>query len=58
MHNGGFASLEEVVHFYNKGGGVGLGLEVPHQTLPADPLGLSPKEIGQLVPFMEALTDP
>ena len=57
MHNGGFTTLEEVVHFYNLGGGEGMGLEVPHQTLPPDHLGLTSKEVGQLVTFMEALTD-
>jgi cytochrome c peroxidase len=57
MHNGGFSTLEEVVHFYNKGGGAGLGLDVPYQTLPPDHLGLTNTEVGQLVAFMDALTD-
>lgn len=57
MHNGSFETLEDVVDFYNNGGGAGVGLDVPHQTLPPDSLHLSKKEQKQLVKFMEALTD-
>lgn len=57
MHNGAFSSLENVVAFYNKGGGKGLGLSVPNQTLPEDELGLSKREQQDIVLFMEALTD-
>jgi cytochrome c peroxidase len=57
MHNGAYETLDEVVEFYNAGGGAGLGIEVPHQTLPPDSLGLNDTEIGDLVAFMEALTD-
>jgi cytochrome c peroxidase len=57
MHNGVYESLDEVVEFYNKGGGVGLGFKLPHQTLPFDNLDLSDKEIQQLVAFMNSLTD-
>ncbi len=57
MHNGVFDTLEEVVTFYNKGGGVGLGYEVPHQTLPFSSLGLSEDEVNDLVAFMETLTE-
>lgn len=57
MHNGGFATLDEVVEFYNKGGGVGLGLTVENQTLSATPLNLTEAEKKALVRFMEALTD-
>lgn len=57
MHNGGFSSLEEVMDFYNRGGGAGMGLEVPHQTLPDVPLELSQTEINQIITFMNALTD-
>lgn len=57
MHNGVYDTLEEVVDFYNKGGGIGLGLDVPYQTLPDTPLNLTDKEKAQLVTFMEALTD-
>ncbi len=57
MHNGVYDTLEEVVDFYNKGGGRGLGLDVPYQTLPFDNLSLNQQEIKDLVKFMEALTD-
>lgn len=57
MHNGRFATLEEVVEFYDKGGGAGLGLATETQTLSAAPLHLSEAEKKALVRFMEALTD-
>jgi cytochrome c peroxidase len=57
MHNGSIQQLETVVEFYNLGGGAGMGLSVPHQTLPADALNLSAAEKKALVAFMEALTD-
>jgi cytochrome c peroxidase len=57
MHNGVYESLEEVIDFYNKGGGLGLGIELEHQTLPFSNLNLNNKEIKALVKFMEALTD-
>jgi len=57
MHNGVYHSLEQVIDFYDVGGGIGLGLEVPNQTLPDAPLNLTETEKQQLVAFMEALTD-
>lgn len=57
MHNGAFKTLEDVIEFYNRGGGAGLGLEAPHQTLPNKPLGLSANEKACLVAFLRALTD-
>jgi cytochrome c peroxidase len=57
MHNGVYDTLEEVVEFYNKGGGQGLGLELPYQTLPFDNLSLNKQEVKDIVQFMEALTD-
>lgn len=57
MHNGVFKTLEEVVSFYNKGGGIGLGYEVENQTLPFDKLNLTVKEEKALVAFMKTLTD-
>ncbi len=56
MHNGAFKTLEEVVDFYNRGGGTGLKLDVPHQTLPFDELKLTKAEQADLVAFMKALT--
>jgi cytochrome c peroxidase len=60
MHNGVFDSLEQVVDFYNRGGGVGIGIggpETEFQTLPPDELGLTREEIGDLAAFMKSLTD-
>ncbi len=57
MHNGRFSSLERVIEFYDKGGGAGLGLSVPEQTLSADSLHLTVKEKADLVDFIGALTD-
>lgn len=57
MHNGVYKTLEEVVDFYNEGGGVGLGFDVPNQTLPGDKLNLSDLEKKQLIAFMRTLTD-
>lgn len=41
FHNGAFNTLEEVIEFYNEGGGEGLGLPMKNQTLPADKLDLT-----------------
>ncbi len=57
MHNGAFSSLEEVMHFYNHGGGQGLGIDIPNQTLPPDKLNLSSMEMKNIIDFMESLTD-
>lgn len=57
MHNGVYASLREVLDFYNRGGGAGMGLDVPYQTLPPDPLGLTESELLDLEAFMLSLTD-
>ncbi len=57
MHNGVYRTLDEVVDFYNKGGGRGLGLDVPNQTLPFEQLNLSTAEKKSLVAFMRCLTD-
>lgn len=57
FHNGQYASLEEVVEFYNHGGGRGLGIDVPNQTLAEDSLNLNEDEIHSLIAFMEALSD-
>lgn len=57
MHNGAFETLEQVLDFYNLGGGQGLGLEVRHQTLPAVNLELEKKEISAIIAFMKTLTD-
>ncbi len=55
MHNGIYNSLEQVVDFYEKGGGAGQGIKVDNQTLPFDKLDLTPKEKEQLIAFMRSL---
>ena len=57
MHNGAFHNLEKVLDFYNKGGGEGLGLSMPSQTLSAHPLGLSRREEQDIILFLSTLTD-
>lgn len=57
MHNGVYNTLEEVMEFYNNGGGAGMGLNVPNQTLPADSLHLTTYEQKAIIIFMKALTD-
>lgn len=57
MHNGVYSSLEQVIDFYNRGGGAGLGIELPGQTLPTDPLQLSTAEQQALIAFIHALSD-
>jgi cytochrome c peroxidase len=57
MHNGKFSSLEKVIDFYDKGGGIGLGLKVPEQTLSSSPLHLSEQEKKDIIAFIESLTD-
>jgi len=57
MHNGVFKDLEKVVQFYNFGGGAGLHLDLPQQTLSAKPLHLTNQEVYQIVVFMQSLTD-
>ena len=56
MHNGVYDSLEEVVDFYNRGGGTGMGISLPNQTLPFSELNLSDAEQADLVAFMKSLT--
>lgn len=54
MHTGGFATLEEVVHFYNMGGGdAGFsGVKSPEM----QPLLLTSEEEDDLVAFLRSLT--
>ncbi|MGB3774884.1 MAG: cytochrome c peroxidase [Leeuwenhoekiella sp.] len=57
MHNGVYNNLEEVIDFYNKGGGGGLGFDLPMQTLPFDNLDLNDADQEALVSFIKTLTD-
>jgi cytochrome c peroxidase len=55
MHNGVFNTLEEVIDFYDKGGGAGMGIKTDNQTLDAEPLNLTALEKKELVAFMKSL---
>lgn len=57
MHNGVYKTLEQVIDFYNRGGGEGIGIHLENQTLPADKLNLTEKEKVALVSFLKTLTD-
>jgi len=51
MHNGMIKTLEEVVEFYNRGGG-----DDPNRDSKLKPLGLTSAEKGDLVAFLNALS--
>jgi cytochrome c peroxidase len=57
MHNGAYQTLEEVIAFYHLGGGSGIGIDLPGQSLPFDNLQLSTPEKKALIAFIHALTD-
>ncbi|MBX0288934.1 cytochrome C peroxidase [Hymenobacter sp. HSC-4F20] len=57
MHNGVYQTLEEVLDFYNKGGGAGMGLPVPTQTLAEDKLDLTTAEQQAIIAFIKSLSD-
>lgn len=58
MHNGVYTTLEEVMDFYNRGGGAGIGIDLDLQTLPPDALNLTNQEIQDIIAFMNTLEDP
>ncbi len=57
MHNGAFASLDQVIAFYDRGGGMGAGARIADQTLSPDPLHLTAADRRALVAFLGTLTD-
>ncbi|WP_242009138.1 cytochrome-c peroxidase [Robertkochia solimangrovi] len=57
MHNGVYQTLEEVIEFYDLGGGGGLGFDLEYLTLPFDKLELSEEEKSALVAFLKTLED-
>jgi len=57
MHNGVYQTLEQVVDFYNRGGGRGIGIQLDGQTLPEAALNLTTGEQKALVAFLRTLTD-
>lgn len=57
MHNGVYNTLEDVIKFYELGGGNGIGMNLAYQTLPFDNLKLSKKEKQDIISFIKTLTD-
>lgn len=57
MHNGVFNTLEDVIKFYELGGGNGIGMQLEYQTLPFDNLKLTKEEKRDLINFLNTLTD-
>ena len=57
FHNGAYQTLEEVMDFYNEGGGEGLGFKVQNQTLSSDKLDLTEVEKREIIAFMKDLND-
>jgi cytochrome c peroxidase len=55
MHNGIYQTLDEVMEFYNNGGGAGLGIHLPNQTLSEENLRLTEIEKEDIVAFMNSL---
>ena len=57
MHNGSFATLEDVVKFYNEGGGRGRGLSADSQDFRVKKLELTEPQERELVAFLKSLND-
>ena len=57
MHNGVFSTMDEVIDFYDKGGGVGRKLVVENQTLDTAPLQLTSDEKSNLLAFLKSLDE-
>jgi cytochrome c peroxidase len=61
MHNGSFFDFDEVIEFYNDGGGANEftdGTMAKNKTKLLKPLGLSDQEKEDLAAFLEALSGP
>ncbi len=57
MHNGVFKTLEEVIDFYDVGGGLGKKLVLDNQTLSRDSLKLTAAEKKELLAFIYSLNE-
>ena len=57
MHNGVFTTVDQVIAFYDHGGGSGHNLNIPNQTLSGDSLHLTINEKEQLKAFMRSLNE-
>jgi cytochrome c peroxidase len=57
MHNGSLKTLDEVLEFYAKGGGLGRGFKLDNVDDKIRKFDLSDEEKTDLKSFLEALTD-
>jgi cytochrome c peroxidase len=57
MHNGIFKNLEEVIDFYDSGGGAGKKINLKNQTLSPDSLHLTKDEKIAIVEFLKTLDE-
>jgi cytochrome c peroxidase len=57
MHNGVYRTLDQVIDFYDRGGGEGIGARLPNQTLSVRRLHLSAADKRALIAFLGTLTD-
>jgi parallel beta-helix repeat protein len=57
MHNGRFQTLDEVLDFYSKGGGPGMGVPTPNLDDKIRPITLTYQQRLDLIAFLNALTD-
>jgi cytochrome c peroxidase len=57
MHNGVFKTLDEVIDFYDAGGGLGKKMVVENQTLSGDSLKLTPADKKDLLAFIKSLNE-
>lgn len=57
FHNGAYANLDDVLEFYNQGGGEGMGVTTRNQTLGSDKLNLTTEEKNDIIAFIKSLSD-
>ncbi len=57
FHNGAYATLDDVLEFYNQGGSEGMGIFTKNQTLGKDKLNLTTEEKSDIIAFIKSLSD-
>ncbi|MES2864983.1 MAG: cytochrome c peroxidase [Bacteroidota bacterium] len=57
FHNGAYSTLDDVLEFYNQGGGEGMGISTKNQTLASDKLDLTSEEKNDIIAFLKSLSD-
>lgn len=57
MHNGAYRTLDQVLDFYNHGGGSGFGVKVSNATLSTGDLHLSGQDQRDIIAFLKTLVD-